>query len=366
MLVRNEEVTLRAAVESVSGLADEILIGVDTASTDGTLALARAVGTRVIPIDFMGEHGGSFAAALNHLCDQANGEWILRLDGHEYLDDHGRERLTQVFVEGRLTTYQGIALRLRLSETEGGVEAMTIRLFRPGPGVCFVNPIHETIAGLGDAVMGLADVVVHHHRPASSVHARSQQRQHHDRRLLKQMRAENPSEAGTWAHLGRLAIDRGVGEEGRALLERALELGASKKGVFRCRCHLDIGWSAHRDGDQVEARAHAHGALLEHWNVPEAHCLLADCALTEGDQERAWHHLSCARSIPSIPLELPVHRRYHTWWPAQQLARLSLTRQQLDLARAFFSEVCRHEAPQEALEEARPWCSQPRPAQSAP
>jgi hypothetical protein len=72
----NEERDLPACLASV-GFADEIVV-VDSGSTDGTAAVARAAGALVFDHPFEG-----FAAQKQYACDRATGDWILLVDADE-------------------------------------------------------------------------------------------------------------------------------------------------------------------------------------------------------------------------------------------------------------------------------------------
>ena len=82
MIVRNEERNLQSCLDSVQGLADELIV-VDTGSTDSTPHIAAHNGAMVIPFDFAFV---DFAAARNRALAHATGEWILVLDADETLD----------------------------------------------------------------------------------------------------------------------------------------------------------------------------------------------------------------------------------------------------------------------------------------
>src|SRR5580658_8633514 len=81
MIVRNEERNLPRCLNSVEGLANELII-VDTGSTDQTPGLAASYGARVIPFDFTVV---DFAAARNCAITHARGQCILMLDADEIL-----------------------------------------------------------------------------------------------------------------------------------------------------------------------------------------------------------------------------------------------------------------------------------------
>src|SRR5215204_333140 len=74
---RDEQRNMAACIESVQGLADEIIVA-DNGSTDGTLAIARRMGCRVIQREFIG-----YANFKNWAIPQASNKWVLILDADE-------------------------------------------------------------------------------------------------------------------------------------------------------------------------------------------------------------------------------------------------------------------------------------------
>ena len=82
MIVKNEERNLPRCLDSVRGLAGELIV-VDTGSTDETARIAAGYGAEVIPFDF---RFVDFAAARNYALERSSGRWILMLDADETLD----------------------------------------------------------------------------------------------------------------------------------------------------------------------------------------------------------------------------------------------------------------------------------------
>jgi hypothetical protein len=76
IIARNEEQRLPAALASVA-FADEVVV-VDSGSSDGTVALARAAGAIVVEHPWQG-----FARQRNVAIDHARGDWILEVDADE-------------------------------------------------------------------------------------------------------------------------------------------------------------------------------------------------------------------------------------------------------------------------------------------
>ncbi len=80
LIVKDEEKMLQACLDSVSEVADEVVV-YDTGSTDRTIDIARSAGARVIE----GYWDDSFARARQAALERATGEWVLSLDADENL-----------------------------------------------------------------------------------------------------------------------------------------------------------------------------------------------------------------------------------------------------------------------------------------
>ena len=76
VITRNEAANIQAALESVAW-ADEIVV-VDSRSTDGTVAIARQLASRVEERDWPG-----YSAQKNYAAGLASNDWILSLDADE-------------------------------------------------------------------------------------------------------------------------------------------------------------------------------------------------------------------------------------------------------------------------------------------
>ena len=81
MIVKNEEENLEKCLSLARPHVDEIVV-VDTGSTDGTIEIARKYADVFDEIEWP----GSFSTARNHSLDLATGDYILILDGDEYIE----------------------------------------------------------------------------------------------------------------------------------------------------------------------------------------------------------------------------------------------------------------------------------------
>ncbi len=80
LITRNEEARLGRALQSVAGVADEIII-TDTGSADDTLVIAERFGASISHFAWCDD----FSAARNFCFSQAQGEWIFWIDADEEL-----------------------------------------------------------------------------------------------------------------------------------------------------------------------------------------------------------------------------------------------------------------------------------------
>ncbi|MDR0734463.1 MAG: glycosyltransferase family 2 protein [Elusimicrobiota bacterium] len=87
IITKNEEAHIAACLESVRGLADEIIL-VDSRSTDKTLEIASKYKAKIFTRDF-----DSFTSQKAYALAQARGEWVLNLDADEELSPALREEI---------------------------------------------------------------------------------------------------------------------------------------------------------------------------------------------------------------------------------------------------------------------------------
>ncbi len=83
IIAKNEEKGLEKAISSCKGFVDEVIVAVDTASTDKTLEVAKKFADKVVEHEWT----GSFAEARNFVQKFAKSKWVLHLDGHEFVQN---------------------------------------------------------------------------------------------------------------------------------------------------------------------------------------------------------------------------------------------------------------------------------------
>jgi glycosyltransferase involved in cell wall biosynthesis len=140
MIVKNEERNLQQCLDSVRGLAAEVIV-VDTGSTDATPGIAAGYGAEVIPFDFLTV---DFAAARNQAIARASGRWILMLDADETLDRASAPMIEKLVALDENAGYF-LERHNHASDSVTSTRDYVVRLFPNRPGYRYRGRVHETI-----------------------------------------------------------------------------------------------------------------------------------------------------------------------------------------------------------------------------
>ena len=89
IITKNEARNIERCLLSLRDIADEVIV-VDSSSTDGTQAIARNLGARVVEMEWQG-----YAATKNAAIVLATLDYILSLDADEALSDTLRSHITR-------------------------------------------------------------------------------------------------------------------------------------------------------------------------------------------------------------------------------------------------------------------------------
>jgi len=178
MIVRNEEKFLPKCLESVKGLADEIII-VDTGSADKTIEIAKKAGAKVLNYRW----DDDTARARNTGLKEAKGDWILVLDADEIIGKESFEpirKLTEMEFDAyylmqinytdnaKDINFIPLARKNPYSmDFHGFFPVEIIRFFRNRKGIEFTSIVHER---LNESIKKLGlkaartDIPIHHYQ----------------------------------------------------------------------------------------------------------------------------------------------------------------------------------------------------------
>lgn len=143
MIVKNEEKILARCLDSVAGLADEIIIA-DTGSTDATKEIARRYTEHVFDFPWVDD----FSAARNFVFSKATMEYIYSADADEVLSPENWEKF-RLLKETLLPEIEIVQMKYANQLQYGTVynydEEYRPKLFKRKRDFVWEEPIHETV-----------------------------------------------------------------------------------------------------------------------------------------------------------------------------------------------------------------------------
>jgi len=128
MVVKNEEKGLEKAILSAAPFVNQIVIAVDSSSSDKTSEIAKKYATTLKTFEWRDD----FSWARNFAHEGVKSDYILFLDGHEYIE---QLEYLQDFLNKDL---DGVMATIRM---ETGAEFHNPRIYRNG--IQFVGQVHE-------------------------------------------------------------------------------------------------------------------------------------------------------------------------------------------------------------------------------
>lgn len=188
MVVKNEEKGLEKAILSCKQYVDEIIIAIDNSSTDNTLEIAQKYATTIKRFDWRDD----FAWARNFAHEGVKSDWILFLDGHEYVSKC--ENLDQAL------EFDGDGL-LTVVRMESGAEFRNPRIYKNG--IQFEGQVHEHQLCTKTALY--SKFVIQHDRPdgqdKNSADERDKQRDEQLPRIMGERIRNDKSDTNASFHL---------------------------------------------------------------------------------------------------------------------------------------------------------------------
>jgi tetratricopeptide (TPR) repeat protein len=287
MIVKDESERLPGALESVKGLAEEIIV-VDTGSIDDSIEVARSFGARVIEIPWHDD----FAEARNVSLDAASGEWVLCLDADETLPPQSTEKIIKA-LSGRADAYF-VRIESRVDSKAGKIFVNFFpRLFKNLDGVCFEGRVHEQIYPSLErlaARVDVSDIVIKHAGYALSAAALREKAARNADILTREIEAD-PNQPLVLFHLGE-AYSMMEDHAAAADHYRAALKAGKLPHVVLSVVLQNLGSALVRLGQYRKARAVIGRALETDPGLLTAHLVLASAFFGLGKFDRAEREIS--------------------------------------------------------------------------
>ncbi len=318
MTVANEAASLERAVASVADYVDEIVIGVDTRSSDGTAAIASRVSSR--SFEFTETSPPDFRRMRNNAMARVHTDWALVLDGHEWIEG------AELIREALETTAWSIEIQTLYEPDEQRIPALAFafpRLHRRH--VRFAGAAaHEEVTTPLDRRVSRPEIKVWHERkPGVAAVARTAEKSGAELDVLR----------AAWLQRGDTRalfyLANGLRESGRyreaiEAYRRYLGLSQFEDEAWQARLYLARCLTAVEEFPAaVDTFEHAICAAPERAEAPVG---LGHVLLAQGDARRAaaWFRMAAGLPEPKgcrMFVEVPVYR-----WGAWHGLALALDR----------------------------------------
>ncbi len=282
VVAKNEELFLGECLVSARPFVDEMVVVVDTASTDRSMAIAGEAGARVIQEAWPGD----LAAAHDQPARHAAGDWILSLDGDEVLDPATGARLAALAAggaaEGFVFSVRNYSFRpqanIRAADdtdplTHGArfwTPSRNVRLYRNDPAYRHEGRVHQTVAHAIRRAGGrvaedgwpgpaLSEPVIHHYGFLRADRRKSTLYEE----LTRQQVTDAPDDWKAHVELGTVHLGDGRAEEARRAFAcaHALSPGPETAG-FLAQSLLDLDRAAEARALLAELPAAPDAAMM--------------------------------------------------------------------------------------------------------
>lgn len=310
MIVKNEEQSIARCLNSVKGLADEIVI-VDTGSTDKTKQICRQYTDRIFDFEWVDD----FSAARNFAFAQATQDYIFWLDADDVLSEDDQEKFRKL-KETLSPDVDAVSMEYHLSFDAEGKPNFSLRRYRlvkRSASFRWVGAVHEYLEVSGKLYH--SDVAVQH-RPTSSTDP------HRNIRIYERMLAEGRtfSPRDLYYYANELK-DHARYEEAIEYYEKffATEQGWVEDLIAACNKLAECYKQLNNERKELQS---ALRALQYDYPRAETCCRIGDVFFRNADYHTAifWYTAAIA-SVNVKPGQPQMFRNaaYETWIPHLQL-----------------------------------------------
>jgi glycosyltransferase involved in cell wall biosynthesis len=225
MIVKNEAKNLPRLLDSIKGLADEVII-VDTGSTDNTVEIAQRYDAKTYCFEWCDD----FSAARNESLKYATKDCILWLDAD---DEISNEEHIKIMNDLRRYKNAGFFLKLKNIQEDNINESLQLRIFPNRRGIIFEGRVHEqalrSVQRNGIPTYSSDAVILHYgYKDAECVVEKFKR----NREILEKELKETPDNMNAIFFLSRTL--RGLGENELVLtyINRTIELYKKKPNPY--------------------------------------------------------------------------------------------------------------------------------------
>ena len=267
LVLKDEGRTVARALDSALPVTGQFVIGIDETSSDATEEIVRRYASEHPAIDweiYKFKWENHFARARNRAIERCRGDWVLQLDGHEYLRS-GSAEMVQCYACNTSPDIWLISAMMHLEPDRYGIPEIFFvqhHLWRNGRGIRYVNASHNAIPL--DIVpdgrrLRTNDIVIVHQRPADNASSRRIQREEMNIPNFEAALDELPDDPRSLFYMAQSWVDCGRPAEAIPFYRRYLEV--SRHHEERYEAAIKLGEIQAIEGDPDGAGESFHLAM---------------------------------------------------------------------------------------------------------
>lgn len=157
MIVKDEEKTLERCLNSIKSFIDEIII-VDTGSMDSTKDIARKFNSKIYDFKWIND----FAAARNFAFSKATSEYVMWLDGDDFIDEDNIKKI-EILLQNLNKEYDYISAEYILGRNSAGQVSCSMRrnrIVKSSKKFKWIGHVHEYLEVNGNGLT--SDFAIEH------------------------------------------------------------------------------------------------------------------------------------------------------------------------------------------------------------
>ena len=338
MFARDEAATIREAIESVRPICDEIVIGIDSSSSDDTEVIAAEYADLLYTFDW----NGSFSDARNLAMSKCTKEWLLIWDAHEWMSPEHVEKLREKMWQVMENNCPAVGFKLLM---EDGAVGMQTRLLKNRIGWNYTGKVHNQLnSGEIDPngiSMGFRDIIIEHRPTKENRKIRKKERYEQIERDMGAVLKENPEDIRSAFYLASIAHEQYKFRKAIRLYGVYLRFSKdASDGVERYLVTWQIGRCRMALGQEEKAKKVFHDCVTMRYEIPLAYVTLGEIAVREAmsmDEEiddevlqRKWGEaegyyktaIGLAEESPMPDSTVFYPGAFYSWMPVWNLGKL--------------------------------------------
>lgn len=321
MMLKNEAQTIRKTIESILPIIDDVIIGIDNATTDDTLEEAKkALGGKYQSTHFF-DFKDDFSKIRNYLIEQANHEWVFILDGHEYMTENSIMYLKELKVNSNV---KGIEIfDFTVHDTRQNIYFQQPRLFRSH--LRYELPIHNVITQIDNRTT-MPQIKIIHDQPLDRLRDRQAQRKKMNLSGLK--KGAESGDSRSMYYLADTFHEMQDYKNAKIWFKKYLKI--SEFPHERYAAKIKLGQIAQDDKQYKEAEKYFLDCFSDDVGLNEHLIFLGDLKFVQKDYNMADFYFTAAAAIEPPDRFLIINMDSYTWLPWYKKALCCMARSDVD------------------------------------